>query len=324
MGRFQKFLFETSFDKEQTGKAKVAAAGEPVVAEPPAPTFSEEELAAARQAAFAEGRMAGLTEAEAAQAARVAAAVELLPPQLARIGEQIAAEADVRRRESLEAALTVVRKLFPQLARTHGLDEVHAVIEQSLERLRDEPRVVIRCADADLDALRERAEQARLRSGFEGKLVFLADERLESGDLRVEWADGGAERDHKRLWQEIDAIIARALTPAGETGKVNASVSNASQAAPQAAAKTPAPVAAVKAPAAQAAAPKAPTPQAPATKAPAQAEAPKAPAAQAAAPRPVTPKTPAPLPKAPQAATNPTPQAEKPAPVQPLRRAQSA
>src|SRR3546814_7448543 len=83
-----------------------------------------------------------------------------------------------RRRDSLEAALTVVRKLFPQLARTHGLDELHTVVEQCLERLRDEPRVVIRCADADLDALQARAEQAAARSGFEGKLVFLADERL--------------------------------------------------------------------------------------------------------------------------------------------------
>src|SRR3546814_6510285 len=85
-----------------------------------------------------------------------------------------------RRRDSLEAALTVVRKLFPQLARSHGLDELHAVVEQCLERLRDEPRVVIRCADADLAALQTRAEQAAARSGFEGKLVFLADERLKT------------------------------------------------------------------------------------------------------------------------------------------------
>src|SRR3546814_12394205 len=109
-----------------------------------------------------------------------------------------------RRRDSLEAALTVVRKLFPQLARSHGLDELHAVVEQCLERLRDEPRVVIRCADADLDALQTRAEQAAARSGFEGKLVFLADERLKTGDLRVQWADGGAERNQKALWRGID------------------------------------------------------------------------------------------------------------------------
>lgn len=271
MGRFEKFLFDTSFDMEQKAKAKAAAAAQAAAEEPPAPTFSEEELAAARQAAFAEGKAAGIAEAETCHAARLADAVESLPPQIAQIAQDVAAEADARRRDSLEAALTVIRKLFPQLARAHGLDEVHAIIEQCLERLRDEPRVVIRCADADLDALRERAEHATVRSGFEGKLVFLADERLASGDLRVEWADGGAERDQSRLWQEIDAVIARALTPAGETGKAKAPSGDGKQAA-----------------------------------------------------QPAPPKAPAPPAKAPQGAATPTPRAERPAPVQPLRRAQSA
>ncbi|HMA15186.1 MAG: hypothetical protein ACM35H_06765 [Bacteroidota bacterium] len=294
MGRFEKFLFDNSFDKEQTAKANAAAAAQAVAEEPPAPTFSEEELTAARQAAFAEGKAAGVAEAEACHAARLAAAVELLPPQLAAIAQDMAAEADARRRDSLDAALTVIRKLFPQLARTHGLDEVHAVIEQCLERLRDEPRVVIRCADADLDALRERAEHATVRSGFEGKLVFLADERLASGDLRVEWADGGAERDQARLWQEIDTVIARALTPAGETSGTKQPVAPA-QNAPAPATAT---AAAAKAPAVTPAASRAATPNAPAPKAPA--------------------------PKAAPGAANPTPRADKPAPVQPLRRAQSA
>lgn len=214
MGHHEKFLFETSFDKERSERAKAAAAAKAAAEQPPAPTFSEEDLEAARQAAFAEGKAAGLAEAEGAQAKRLAEAVEGLPPLFARLGEQISAEADALRRETLEAALTVVRKIFPQLARDHGLEEVRAVIDACLERLRDEPRMVIRCADADLDALRASIEQSAAQSGFEGKLVFLADERLASGDLRVEWADGGAERDQADLWKEIDAVIARALNPA--------------------------------------------------------------------------------------------------------------
>jgi flagellar assembly protein FliH len=217
MGSFEKFLFENSFDKEQTAKAKAKAAAQAVPEEPPAPTFSEADLAAAREAAFAEGSAAGVAEAENCHAARLAGAVEALPPQIAQLTQAAAAAEEARRRDSLEAALTVVRKLFPHLARSHGLAEVQAVIEQCLERLRDEPRLVIRCADADLDALRERTEQSAAGGGFEGKLVLLADERLASGDVRVEWADGGAERGQAALWQEIDAVIGRALAPACET-----------------------------------------------------------------------------------------------------------
>jgi len=215
MGQMEKFLFDTSFDTEKSAAAKAAEAAKKAAEETPlAPTFSEEELEAARQAAYAEGKAAGVAEAEAGQTRRLAEAVEALPPQLAQLAQNLETQADDRRRETLDAALTVVRKLFPNLARAHGLDEIHAVVDACLERLRDEPRLVIRSADGDLDALKERIEQSVQHSGFEGKLVFLVDERLADGDLRVEWADGGAERDQAGLWKEIDAIIARALSPA--------------------------------------------------------------------------------------------------------------
>ncbi|GAB4374233.1 MAG: FliH/SctL family protein [Kiloniellaceae bacterium] len=216
MGQMEKFLFDTSFDTEKSAAAKAAEAAKKAAEEPPpAPTFSEEELAAARRDAYAEGKAAGIAEAEAGHAKRLAEAVESLPPQLAQLAQMLEAQADDRRRETLDAALTVVRKLFPNLARAHGLDEIQAVVDACLERLRDEPRLVIRCADGELDALKERIEESARHGGFEGKLVFLADERLADGDLRVEWADGGAERDQASLWKEIDAIIARALSPAG-------------------------------------------------------------------------------------------------------------
>lgn len=215
MGNFEKFLFDNSFDtaREREAKARAAAEAE-AAAEPPPPSFSEEELEAARQAAYAEGKAAGLAEAEAGQTRRLADGVAALPDHFDRLFEELEQQESERRRSALEAAVTVVRKLFPRLASEGGLEEIKAVVEGCLERLRDEPRLVIRCADGDLDALRERIEAGTSRGGFDGKLVFLADETIVPGDVRVEWADGGAERDQAGLWKEIDAIIARALAPA--------------------------------------------------------------------------------------------------------------
>lgn len=215
MGNFEKFLFDTSFDSERDREARARAANEAAeAAEPPPPTFSEEELEAARQSAFAEGKAAGLAEAEQSHARHLADGIAALPPYFDQLAEELEAREEERRRNALEAAVTVVRKLFPQLAREGGLEEIQAVVEACLERLRDEPRLVIRTADRDLDTLRERIEESTRRGGFDGKLVFLADEAIAAGDLRVEWADGGAERDQAGLWKEIDAIIARALSPA--------------------------------------------------------------------------------------------------------------
>jgi flagellar assembly protein FliH len=219
MGTFEKFLFENSFDSEQTREARARAAAEAeAAAAPPPASYSEEDLAAARQSAYQEGHAAGLAEVESSQARRLADLLESLPDHLTELRRQLEAQETERRREALEAAVTVVRKLFPQLARQGGLDEIGAVVDSCLERLRDEPRLVIRCADQDLDELRGRIESSATRAGFEGKLVFLADEAIAAGNLRVEWADGGAERDLAGLWREIDAIVERALTPADATG----------------------------------------------------------------------------------------------------------
>ncbi|WP_193371031.1 FliH/SctL family protein [Pelagibius marinus] len=215
MGTFEKYLFDTSFETEREREAKARAAAEAeATAAPPAPTFSEEELEAARQAAFAEGKAAGLAEAEQSHAKRLADSVADLPPHFDRLAQELEQLETERRRGSLDAAVTVVRKIFPRLARDGGLEEIRAVVEACLERLRDEPRLLIRCADCDLDPLRERIESSTSRGSFEGKLVFLVDETIAAGDVRVEWADGGAERDQSGLWKEIDTIIARAMAPA--------------------------------------------------------------------------------------------------------------
>ncbi len=214
MSDFEKFLFDTSFDSEKAREAKARAAAEAeAAAEPPPPSFSEEELEAARQSAFAEGKAAGLAEAEQSQTQRLADAVATLPPQFEALTQALEVQEDDSRRSALDAATTVVRKLFPRLASVGAMQEIQAGVEGCLERRRDEPRLVIRTADDDLDPLKERIEESTQRAGFEGKLVFLADETIASGDVRIEWADGGAERDQAALWKEIDAIIARALTP---------------------------------------------------------------------------------------------------------------
>ena len=233
MSDFEKFLFDTSFEPGRVRDAEARAQAEAEAeAEPPAPTFSEEELAAARQSAFAEGKAAGLAESGQAQARRLADILDCLPRHLESLATELESLEAERHRSALEAAVTVVRKLFPRLAQEGGLDEIRAVVDSCLERLRDEPRLVIRSADQDLDALRDRIEGSATRAGFEGKLVFLADENIAPGDVRVEWADGGAERDQADLWRDIDTIVDRALTPTQGAAAVT-ELQNQNPAAPQ-------------------------------------------------------------------------------------------
>jgi len=204
MAQTDKYLFDTSFDVEPLPPTPAEDVPEPVV-------YSEEELAAAQSESFAKGRtdgsesaLQGIEQATAQALSAIAAQLEAATAQLAQVNER-------REQQSLQAAVTILRKLFPELARRNGLDEIEAVIATCLERLHDEPRVVVRTAGTLVDLLRERIDPLAEACGFEGKIVLLSDEALSSSDVRIEWADGGAERDTGRLWDEVDQILAESL-----------------------------------------------------------------------------------------------------------------
>ena len=211
MVQTEKFLFDTTFDAEAQQAAEATKDGTPP------PSYSAEDLAEAREQGFADGRSSGLEEAAQSTEQTAAQALVAIASRLEEMTEQLARTCEDRERQAIETAAMLLRKLFPELARRHALTEVMASIGHCLEQLRDEPRVAVRIADQLLDPLRERLDSLAANAAFDGKIVLLADEALSIGDVRVEWADGGAERDTARLWAEIDRTLERAAgkTPGG-------------------------------------------------------------------------------------------------------------
>jgi flagellar assembly protein FliH len=202
----RKFLFDTTFESAAKASAPKGVEGKPVVK-----TYTEEELNHARQDGLAAGRKAGQQAAEDSLERQVVQALTSMTQQIAELGKAQAAALERQGREAIEAALAIVRKLYPRLAQAHGMAEIEAVVGESLGRLRNEPRVVVRVADPLLDAVNERVTELAAKAGFEGKIVLIAQDDLKAGDVRVEWADGGAERDSRTLWQQIDAVIERVM-----------------------------------------------------------------------------------------------------------------
>jgi len=138
-----------------------------------------------------------------ATTARVAAGLDTL---LSHAGET------ARRRdaEALAAAVRLVEKLFPALAERETMREIETLLSDALSRLHEEPRVVVRVADPLLDPLRARTDAIAAKAGYPGQIILLADDAIAEGDVRVEWADGGAERDTERLWRDVRDMLAQA------------------------------------------------------------------------------------------------------------------
>lgn len=228
MATVQKFLFDISFDEpdaapaavrpdddvhfDEPGQSQAEADAEPPP--PPPPTFSEEELALAREQSFEAGRVAGLSEAETGTERMIGTALSALASRLDGITRQQREANELKHRDAVRVAVAVARKLLPAMAATSAIDEVEAVVASCIDHLLDEPRLILRTHPDIVEPLRERVENLARNSGFEGKLVFNGDARLALGDCKVEWADGGTERDQTRLWAEIEEVIERALAPA--------------------------------------------------------------------------------------------------------------
>ena len=207
MSMSAKFLFDTSFDPEDMDRSVMPGQ------KPAKPKFGEEDLEKARTEGFAAGKESGRQEVMQSIEQQISTALNAISGQLTGLSQAQVQASERQACSAVEAALTVMRKMFPHLAGRHGLAEIESVVCDCLERLRTEPRIVIRVADSLLDQVEQRVSQLAARAGFDGKIVFLSQEGLHPGDIQVEWADGGAERDSDRLWHEIDQIIARTIGP---------------------------------------------------------------------------------------------------------------
>ena len=247
MSSVRKFLFDESFDVDLHGHGHGYGYGhveEEPEPEPPPPTFGEQELAAARAAGFqegeaagraaghaqgfaeghaqgfAEGVQAGTTATLAEETARAAAALDHIAAGVADlIAERDAANA-ARRDLPVHIALTIVRKLMPEMARRGGLAEIEALVRSCLTDLIDEPRLVVRVADNAVELVRGRLDALLAASGFGTRLVVVPEPALGPGDCRIEWAEGGSERDTRQLLAEIEQCAARLLeapAPKGTT-----------------------------------------------------------------------------------------------------------
>ncbi len=215
MAAMRKFMFDTSFDTEPEPDDALAPAPDECIeaarSEPPPPAISEADLEAAR----AEGFAAGLVEGEQSVVARMqvetAATLARIADQVGAAAEEMATIGPRAEERATAIGLAVARKLMPQLVRREGLAEVEAMLRDCLKDMFDEPRIVLRVGDALLDAVTERLTPIVSRSGFAGRVIVIAEEGMATGDCRIEWADGGAERSAARIWREIDAAVARCL-----------------------------------------------------------------------------------------------------------------
>jgi flagellar assembly protein FliH len=165
----------------------------------------QEADAAGYRRGFAAAKAEVLAEAEQRSAAaleRIAATLEEVTCGLSGVEARLETEA-------VDVAVAVAKKLAAALIEREPLAEIAALAMDCFRHLVTAPHVVVRVNDAQHASVGKPIEEMVRARGLASHLVVLAEPDIQTGDCRIEWADGGVNRDRSATEAVIDEAVSR-------------------------------------------------------------------------------------------------------------------
>lgn len=172
----------------------------------------ERRRADAESQAYRKGFTAGEEQAQQEATQRIAAALSVIADGLARLDSALTTIETRLETEAVEVAVAVAAKLAPALIAREPLTEISALATECFHHLVSTPQVAVRVGPSIYEAAKSRIEDIARERGFEGRLTIVSDESLAPGDCRIEWADGGVNRDQAATTLAIDEMVGRYIS----------------------------------------------------------------------------------------------------------------
>lgn len=121
--------------------------------------------------------------------------------------------------------MAIIRKLAPAIVADTPLKEIEALVQECMKNNPLEPRMVIRVNEQILPLLRRKIDTLQTTSDYHGQIVLISEPMANISDCRVEWIDGGAERDFEDLMKSVEETVNMFLdSPDTTDSKMNADV----------------------------------------------------------------------------------------------------
>lgn len=195
MAAAAKFLFETDFARGETPTITVVE--------------HERRSADAEAVAYRNGFGAGQAQARAEIEQQIAATLGIVGDTLERMSRGLYGIEARLEIEAVEVAVAVARKLAPELVAQQPLAEITALATECFRHLASTPHIAVRVNDGIFGVAKAKLDEIAQTRGFEGRLVVFSDPAIASGDCRIEWADGGVNRDRAATEAAIAEAVSR-------------------------------------------------------------------------------------------------------------------
>jgi flagellar assembly protein FliH len=193
-----KFLFDVDFSAPDKGREK-----------PATPAEIAEKIADAEARAYRAGYDAAQHEAKVQSDRRIALAMEEISLAIRSIATGFSGIETRMETEAVDVAVAVARKLCTELVAREPLGEITGLVSDCFSHLVSTPHLVVRINTQLYEVAREKIERLAAQSGFEGRLVILAEPEIATGDCRIEWADGGVVLDRATIEAKISELVGR-------------------------------------------------------------------------------------------------------------------
>ena len=193
-----KFLFDMDFGAPDKTRER-----------PATPSEIAQKIAAAEARAYRDGFDAGQREAKAESDRRAALALEEIGIALKTIATRFSGIETRMETEAVDVAVAVARKLCSALIASEPLGEIAGLVSDCFSHLVSTPHLVVRINASLYETARERIEQLAKQSGFAGRLVILAEPEIDTGDCKIEWADGGVVLERAAIEAKINELVGR-------------------------------------------------------------------------------------------------------------------
>jgi flagellar assembly protein FliH len=202
-----KFLFDMDFSAPDKTRER-----------PATPAEIAQKIANAEARAYRDGFDAAKREAKAESDRRAALALEEIGIAIQAIASRFSGIEARMETEAVDVAVAVARKLCSELIAGEPLSEITALVSDCFSHLVSTPHLVVRINEQLYEAARERIEKLAKRSGFEGRLVILAEPEIDTGDCKIEWADGGVVLERAAIEAKINELVGRYMASRGQAG----------------------------------------------------------------------------------------------------------
>jgi flagellar assembly protein FliH len=203
-----KFLFDMDFGAPDRVREKPATAAE-----------IAQKIAEAEARAYRNGYDAAQREAKAESDRRVAVALEGIGVAIQGIASRFAGVQTRMETEAVDIAVAVARKLCNELIAGEPMARITGLVRDCFSHLVSTPHLVVRINEGLYEIARERIELLAKRSGFEGRLVILAEPEIETGDCKIEWADGGVVLERAAIEAKINELVGRYMASRGQAAR---------------------------------------------------------------------------------------------------------